>query len=204
MVKLRWGWGCWAVARSSRCWISTAMGLARTSHRMRWGLPERHSSTYYRWMNLVSRPSSSTRRVSRVRNISGNSVMTPRTGSPRLLDSHKDERSSFHGCATAPPIPEGPVRAGKTLTPYWQASAMLLALPRVLVWSFTHPTTGWNPLLQVSRYSGNIVPDGGHTIKQLLTMRQNRAAWGSPRIAALKNGGWLSPYLPSSLSNTKF
>ena len=68
----------------------------------------------------------------------------------------------FSGCFPAgkhagfsPKAPSGP---RKTLTPYRQASAMLLALPRVFVWSFTHRTTRWNPLLQVSRSTGNFVP----------------------------------------------
>jgi hypothetical protein len=37
---------------------------------------------------------------------------------------------------------------------------MLLALPRVFVWSFTRRTTRWNPLLQVSRCMRNAVPKG--------------------------------------------
>ncbi|WP_253723927.1 hypothetical protein [Thermus scotoductus] len=65
-------------------------------------------------------------------------------------------RTKVRGFSGFPPkAPSGP---RKTLTPYRQASAMLLALPRVFVWSFTHRTTRWNPLLQVSRSTGNFVP----------------------------------------------
>ncbi|ULR40450.1 hypothetical protein [Thermus sp. NEB1569] len=65
-------------------------------------------------------------------------------------------RTKVRGFSGFPPkAPSGP---RKTLTPYRQASAMLLALPRVFVWSFTHRTTRWNPLLQVSRSTGNFAP----------------------------------------------
>ncbi|WP_253665487.1 hypothetical protein [Thermus scotoductus] len=79
-----------------------------------------------------------------------------------LVTTPRTKVRGFPGCFPAgkhagfpPKAPSGP---RKTLTPYRQASAMLLALPRVFVWSFTHRTTRWNPLLQVSRSTGNFVP----------------------------------------------
>ncbi|WP_253718359.1 PIN domain-containing protein [Thermus scotoductus] len=80
--------------------------------------------------------------------------------SPKLLEEAEQvvttPRTKVRGFSGSPPkAPSGP---RKTLTPYRQASAMLLALPRVFVWSFTHRTTRWNPLLQVSRSTGNFVP----------------------------------------------
>ncbi|WP_253732079.1 helix-turn-helix domain-containing protein, partial [Thermus scotoductus] len=81
-------------------------------------------------------------------------------GLKELLEAYLDlvttPRTKVRGFSGSPPkAPSGP---RKTLTPYRQASAMLLALPRVFVWSFTHRTTRWNPLLQVSRSTGNFVP----------------------------------------------
>ena len=74
----------------------------------------------------------------------------------RLFYEVTTPRTKVRGFSGFPPkAPSGP---RKTLTPYRQASAMLLALPRVFVWSFTHRTTRWNPLLQVSRSTGNFVP----------------------------------------------
>ncbi|WP_019550742.1 helix-turn-helix domain-containing protein, partial [Thermus scotoductus] len=81
-------------------------------------------------------------------------------GLKELLEAYLDlvttPRTKVRGFSGFPPkAPSGP---RKTLTPYRQASAMLPALPRVFVWSFTHRTTRWNPLLQVSRSTGNFVP----------------------------------------------
>ncbi|ULR40773.1 MULTISPECIES: TetR/AcrR family transcriptional regulator [Thermus] len=81
-------------------------------------------------------------------------------GLKELLEAYLDlvttPRTKVRGFSGFPP--KAPSRPRKTLTPYRQASAMLLALPRVFVWSFTHRTTRWNPLLQVSRSTGNFVP----------------------------------------------
>ena len=100
------------------------------------------------------------------------------------------------------PSPKAPSEPRKTLTPYLGGGISAQTLPRVFVWSFTHRTTQWNPLLQVSRCTGNAVPKEilAHICRPLCYVRHRRM-WGSPCILVAspwlgENRGIIAPPHP--------
>ena len=97
---------------------------------------------------------------------------------PALVTTPRTKVRGFSGCFPAGKhagfSPKAPSRPRKTLTPYRQASAMLPALPRVSVWSFTHRTTRWNPYSKFQGPRGTLPPKTLYQIRVHLWW-----TWGS-------------------------